>query len=176
MKFTPLKLAGAYIIEPEPLMDERGIFARTYCRKEFEARGLNPILVQCSTSFNKRRGTLRGLHYRVAPHGEVKLVRCTRGAVYDVVVDLRSESPTFRQWCAIELTADNRTMVYVPQGFAHGFETLEDSSEVFYQMSEFHEPAHERGIRWSEPAFKFEWPFEPVVISARDRTYADFVP
>jgi len=103
-------------------------------------------------------------------------VRCTRGAVYDVVVDLRSESPTFRQWCAIELTADNRTMVYVPQGFAHGFETLEDSSEVFYQMSEFHEPAHERGIRWSEPAFKFEWPFEPEVISARDRTYSDFVP
>jgi dTDP-4-dehydrorhamnose 3,5-epimerase len=176
VKFTPLKLTGAYIIEPEPLIDERGIFARTYCRKEFEARGLNPILVQCSTSFNKRRGTLRGLHYRVAPHAEVKLVRCTRGAVYDVVVDLRPESLTFRQWCAIELTADNRTMVYVPEGFAHGFETLEDFSEVFYQMSEFHEPAHERGIRWSEQAFKFKWPFEPVVVSARDRTYPDFVP
>ena len=176
MKFTPLKLTGAYIIEPEALVDERGIFARTYCRKEFEERGLNPILVQCSTSFNERRGTLRGLHYRVAPHAEVKLVRCTRGAVYDVVVDLRPESPTFRKWCAIELTADNRTMVYVPEGFAHGFETLEDSSEVFYQMSEFREPAHERGIRWSEPAFKFKWPFEPVVISARDRTYTDFVP
>jgi dTDP-4-dehydrorhamnose 3,5-epimerase len=176
VKFAHLKLTGAYIIEPEPLMDERGIFARTYCRKEFEARGLNPNMVQCSTSFNKRRGTLRGLHYRVAAHGEVKLVRCTRGAIYDIVVDLRPESPTFRQWCAIELTADNRTMIYVPEGFAHGFETLEDSSEVFYQMSELHEPAYERGIRWSEAEFKFEWPFEPVVISARDRAYADFVP
>lgn len=176
MKFTQLKLIGAYVIEPEPMMDERGIFARTYCRKEFEAHGLNPILVQCSTSFNKRRGTFRGLHYRVAPHAEVKLVRCTRGAIYDVVVDLRPESVTFRQWCAIELTADNRTMVYVPEGFAHGFETLKDSSEVFYQMSEFYEPSYEGGIRWNEPAFKFEWPFQPVVISARDRTYPDFVP
>jgi len=176
VKFTPLKLTGAYLIEPEALMDERGMFARTYCRKEFEACGLNSNMVQCSTSFNIRRGTLRGLHYRVAPHAEVKLVRCTRGAVYDVVVDLRPESLTFHQWCAIELTSDNRTMVYVPEGFAHGFETLEDSSEVFYQMSEFYEPAYERGIRWNESTFKFEWPFEPVVISARDRTYADFVP
>jgi dTDP-4-dehydrorhamnose 3,5-epimerase len=176
VKFTPLRLIGTYLIEPEALMDERGIFARTYCRKEFEAQGLNLSLVQCSTSFNKRRGTLRGLHYRVASHAEVKLVRCTRGAVYDVVVDLRPESLTFRQWCAIKLTADNRTMVYIPEGFAHGFETLEDSSEVFYQMSEFHEPAYERGIRWNDPAFKFEWPFESLVISARDRTYADFVP
>jgi dTDP-4-dehydrorhamnose 3,5-epimerase len=157
-------------------MDERGMFARTYCRREFEAQGLNPSLVQCNTSFSDRRGTLRGLHYQVAPHAEVKLVRCTRGAVYDVVVDLRPESLTFRQWCAIELTTDNRKMIYVPEGFAHGFETLEDRSEIFYQVSEYHTPANERGIRWNEPAFKIEWPFEPEVISARDRAHADFVP
>jgi dTDP-4-dehydrorhamnose 3,5-epimerase len=153
--------------------DERGFFARTFCANEFASRGLNPKLVQCSISFNARKGTLRGLHYQVAPHGEAKLVRCTRGAIYDVIVDLRANSPTLRLWIGVELTDQKRNMVYIPEGCAHGFLTLADESEVFYQMSEFYAPESARGVRWDDPAFRIDWPGKVEVISERDRTYPD---
>lgn len=174
MKFMETKLEGAYIIEPERLEDERGFFARTFCQKEFEANGLNTRLVQCSTSYNKRKGTLRGMHYQVAPMAEAKLVRCTRGAIYDVIIDLRQESPTYSKWAAVELTADNRLMLYIPEGFAHGFQTLEDDTEVFYQMSEFFSPEYARGMRWDDPAFGIEWPISNPILSEKDRTYKGF--
>ena len=168
-------MKGAFIIEPEKMEDERGFFARTWDQKEFGAHGLNPRLVQCNTSFNKRAGTLRGMHYQAAPHEEAKLVRCTRGAIYDVIVDLRASSPTFKQWTAVELTAYNRLMLYVPEGFAHGFQTLEDETEVFYQMSEFYHPESARGVRWNDPAFGIEWPVaEKCIISERDNSFEDF--
>src|SRR5438105_1043773 len=138
MEFIPTKLQGALIVELTRIADERGFFARTWCQKEFAERGLNPNLAQCSTSFNKLNGTLRGMHYQVAPHAEAKLVRCTMGAIYDVTIDLRPDSTTFMQWHAVELTAENRQMLYIPEGFAHGFQTLEDNTEVLYQMSEFY--------------------------------------
>ncbi len=173
--FTQTKLAGAYIVEPERLEDARGFFARTWCQREFEAHGLNPHLVQSSISFNKKKGTLRGMHYQVAPHEEVKLVRCMSGAVYDVIIDLRPYSPTFKQWLAVELTADNRYMLYIPAGFAHGFETLEDEAEVFYQMSEFYAPESARGVRWDDPMFGITWPVsEERIISERDAEYANY--
>ena len=153
MIFEPLSLAGAYLIEPERYEDERGFFAMTWCVREFTVQGLDPCIVQCNTSFNTKRGTLRGMHYQAAPHGQVKLVRCTAGAVYDVLVDLRPDSPTYTQWIAAELTADNRRMLYIPDGFAHGFQTLTDGAEVFYQMSQFHEAAAGRGVRWDDAAF-----------------------
>jgi dTDP-4-dehydrorhamnose 3,5-epimerase len=176
MLFTPTKLKGAFIIEPYLLKDERGFFARSWCRKEFEAHGLNPRLVQCDISFNKVKGTLRGMHYQIAPHEEAKLVRCTRGSIYDVIVDLRSNSTTFKDYFAIMLAADTYKMLYVPEGFAHGFLTLEDNTEVFYQMSEFYSPEHARGFRWNDATFAIEWPFPPIVISDRDRSYPDFIP
>jgi dTDP-4-dehydrorhamnose 3,5-epimerase len=175
MIFSATALAGAYLIEPERLEDERGFFARTWCVDEFAARGLNPRLVQCSISFNRRKGTLRGMHFQAAPHEEAKLVRCTRGAIYDVIVDLRPDSPTFKRWTAVDLTAENRRMLYVPEGFAHGFQTLEDESEVSYQMSEYYHAASARGVRWDDPAFGIEWPVEERTISARDRHYPDFL-
>ena len=153
--------------------DERGFFARTFCINEFATHGLDTKLVQCSISFNTRKGTLRGLHYQTAPHAETKLVRCTRGAVYDVVVDLRANSPTLRQWVGVELTEQKRNMVYIPEGCAHGFLTLADESEVFYQMSEFYSPKSARGVRWNDPAFRIGWPGKVEVISERDRTYPD---
>jgi len=174
MIFGATKLPGVFEVHPEPISDNRGFFARSWCQAEFERNGLSPKLVQCSISFNIRKGTLRGLHYQVAPHQETKVVRCTRGALYDVVVDLRRESPTFKQWIGVVLTPANRNMVYVPEGCAHGFLTLEDESEVFYQISEFYNPESARGARWNDPAFQIGWPGEIAVISERDRTYPDF--
>lgn len=171
MKFIETKLKGACIIEPERLEDERGFFARSFCQNEFEAHGLNPRVVQCNISYNKREGTLRGMHYQVAPMAEAKLVRCTRGAIYDVIIDLRPESPTYCQWVPVELTADNRCMLYIPEGFAHGFQTLEDDTEVFYQMSEFYTPDCVRGVRWDDPAFGIEWHLSNRIISKKDMSY-----
>jgi len=171
VKFAETRLKGAYAIVPDLIEDERGFFARTFCQKEFEAHGLRPTLVQCSVSFNKKKGTLRGMHYQVPPHEEAKLVRCTRGAIYDVVLDLRPSSPTFKQWVAEELTAANRRMVYIPEGFAHGFQTLADHTEVSYQMSEFYHPECARGVRWDDPAFKIDWPVADAIVSKRDQSY-----
>ena len=175
MIFTETRLKGVFIVEMEKLEDERGFFARTFCQKEFKAHGLTPKVVQCNISFNKRRGTLRGMHYQVAPHEEAKLVRCTRGAIYDVVIDLNPQSPTFKQWIGAELTEENRRLFYVPRGFAHGFQTLEDSTEVFYQMSEFYHPECVRGVRWNDAAVGIDWPHCERIISARDQQYPDFV-
>ena len=171
MVFTETKLKGAFIIDLEPIQDERGFFARTWCKKEFDAHGLNSDLVQCNTSFNKKKGTLRGMHYQTAPYAEAKLVRCTMGAIYDVIIDLREGSKTFREWVGIELSARNRRMLYVPEGFAHGFQTLEDNSEVFYQMSEFYHSECTGGVRWDDPLFSIEWPFPNAVISEKDGGY-----
>lgn len=172
MRFIETKLKGAYIIEPEPIEDERGFFARTYCAREFEAHGLNPRFVQCNISYNKKKGTLRGMHYQAAPYAEAKLVRCTRGAIYDVIIDFRPESPTYKAWVTVELTADNHLMLYVPESFAHGFQTLADDTEVFYQMSEYYHPESARGARWDDPAFGIVWPETTGrSISIRDRHY-----
>jgi len=172
--FNETRLKGIFIVEPERIEDERGFFARTWCRHEFEARQLNTNLVQCSISFNQKKGTLRGLHYQAAPYEEVKLIRCTMGSIYDVVVDLRPLSPTFKQWLAVELTAENRKMLYIPEGLAHGFQTLEDHTEVLYQMSEFYHPECARGVRWNDPAFGIDWPLNVQIISIRDQQYPDF--
>lgn len=174
MKFFKTKLSGVFRAHIEPRCDERGFFARSWCEQEFESNGLNSRLVQCNVSFNTRKGTLRGMHYQAAPYPEAKLVRCTRGAIYDVVVDLRRESPTFRQWIGATLTADNREMLYVPEGCGHGFLTLENETEVFYQMSEFYHSDLARGVRWNDPAFGIEWPAGVEQISERDRTYPGF--
>ena len=171
MKFIETRFKGAFIIEPEHLEDERGFFARTFCQKEFEAHGLNSKMVQCNISYNKHKGTLRGMHYQVAPMAEAKLVRCTKGAIYDVIIDLRPESPTYCQWLAEELNAENSKMIYIPEGFAHGFQTLEDDTEVFYQMSEFYSPEHARGVRWDDPVFGIEWPLNTKRISEKDKNY-----
>jgi dTDP-4-dehydrorhamnose 3,5-epimerase len=172
--FHKTQLQDAFVIDPERFEDGRGFFARTWCRDEFERRGLNPRLVQCNLSYNVRKGTLRGMHYQIKPHEEAKLIRCTRGAAYDVIVDLRPDSPTYRRWGAVELTAENRRMLYIPEGCAHGFETLEDGTEVFYQMSESYHPEDARGFRWDDPAFGIEWPLPPSIISHKDRGYAPF--
>lgn len=174
MIFTPTKLKGAFIIEPEKLEDDRGFFGRSWCCREFEAHGLNSRLVQCDISFSQKKGTLRGMHYQVAPFPEVKLVRCTRGSIYDAIIDLRPESPTFKEHMGVMLSVENHKMLYVPEGFAHGFVTVEDSTEVFYQMSEFYAPEHGRGVRWNDPAFKISWPLVPRMMSERDRTYPNF--
>jgi len=174
MIFTETPLKGAYVIDPERLADERGFFARTWCRREFEAHGLNTALAQCSVSFNQKTGTLRGMHYQAAPHAEHKLVRCTAGIIYDVIVDLRPGSGTFRHWFAAELSADNRRMLYIPEGLAHGFLTLADNTEVFYQISEYYVPEGARGVRWNDPAFAISWPVQPRIVSQRDSAYADF--
>lgn len=174
MRFLETTLRGAFVIEPEPSGDARGFFARTFCRREFENHGLNPDVCQTSVSYNRRRGTLRGMHYQMPPYAECKLVRCNRGSIYDVIIDLRRGSPTFGRWVGYELSAANRRMLYIPEGFAHGFETLDDESEVSYQMSEFYAPDSQRGVRWDDPAFAIRWPMGPVVISERDRSYPDF--
>ena len=173
MIFHETRLSGVFEIHLEPKADERGFFARSWCQKEFESHGLTSKVVQCSVSFNARKGTLRGLHYQAAPYAEAKIVRCTRGAIYDVVVDLRPQSPTFKNWIAAVLTAET-TMLYVPEGCAHGFLTLEDDTEVVYQMSEFYNAESARGVRWDDPAFQIVWPAEVNVISERDRTYPNF--
>jgi dTDP-4-dehydrorhamnose 3,5-epimerase len=174
MIFHQTDLMGVIEVRLDPKTDERGFFARSWCQDEFKAHGLNPALVQCNVSFNKRKGTLRGMHYQVAPFEESKLVRCTSGAIYDVVLDLRRQSATFKSWIAVTLTAANRNAIYVPEGCAHGFVTLEDCTEVFYQMSEFYSAASARGVRWDDPAFRIEWPEDVEVLSERDRTYPDF--
>jgi dTDP-4-dehydrorhamnose 3,5-epimerase len=174
--FTETKLKGAFIIEPERLEDERGFFARTWCEREAAAYGFTPRWVQTNISFNKKKGTLRGLHYQAAPYEEAKMVRCTMGMIYDVIVDLRADSQTFMQWFAVELTAENRKALFIPEGLAHGFLTLEDNTEVFYQMSEFYAPEYARGVRWNDPAFGIQWPAEVQIISERDRQYPSFIP
>ena len=174
MIFTETKLKGAFIIDVEPYEDERGFFARSWCEDEFRRHGLNSRLVQCNISFNNKRGTLRGIHYQAAPFPEAKLVRCTMGAIYDVIIDLRADSTTFKQWVFVELSAENRRAFYIPEDFAHGFQTLMDHTEVFYQMSEFYHPECARGVRWDDLAFGVKWPFSPSIISQQDAGYEDF--
>jgi dTDP-4-dehydrorhamnose 3,5-epimerase len=174
VRFLESKVAGAFVVDLETFADDRGFFARVWCARELGERGLESRLAQCSTSFNRRKGTLRGMHYQIAPHAEAKLVRCIRGAIHDVVVDLRRESPTFRRWDAVELTAENRRGLYIPPGCAHGFQTVADDSEVLYFISEFHAPDAARGARWNDPAFAIEWPLPDPILSERDRTYPDF--
>ncbi len=174
MIFRETKLPGAFAIDLEPKTDERGFFVRTWCQHEFAAHGLNTKLAQCSVSFNTRKGTLRGMHYQLAPHAESKLVRCTRGAIYDVIVDMRPQSPKFKDSFGIVLTAEKRNMLYVPEGCAHGFLTLEEGTEVFYQISEFQSPESARGVRFDDPAFGIAWPEKVEVISERDRNYPNF--
>lgn len=171
MIFTESPLAGAYIIDMNRVEDERGFFARAFCAEEFAARGLAGGMSQCSVSFNARRGTLRGLHFQAAPHDEDKLVRCTAGAIFDVIVDVRAGSSTCRQWFGTELTVGNHRSLYIPQGFAHGFISLADDTEVLYMMSVPYAAGFARGLRWNDPAFGIKWPMDPVVISARDAQY-----
>jgi dTDP-4-dehydrorhamnose 3,5-epimerase len=175
VKFTETALQGAYIVDIEPIVDERGFFARSWCREEFGAQGLHRTFVQSNISFNKTKGTLRGMHYQVKPNEEAKLVRCTRGAIYDVIIDLRSQSRTFKRWVAVELTAANHRMLYVPEGLVHGFQTLDDDTEVYYLMSEFYHPECGRGVRWDDPAFGIAWPqSDSRIISDKDKAYPDF--
>ena len=174
MIFTEAGLKGAFLVDLERREDDRGFFARSWCQKEFAAHGLNPALVQCNVSFNCRKGTLRGMHYQTVPFEEAKLVRCTAGAIYDVVIDLRPGSATYKQHVGEVLSAANHRMLYVPEGFAHGFQTLEDNTEVFYQMSQFHSPEHARGVRYDDPAFGIRWMIGERVMADRDRNYPDF--
>jgi dTDP-4-dehydrorhamnose 3,5-epimerase len=176
MIFVETKLKGAFILEPERVADERGFFARTFCQKEFQAKGLQTDFVQCSVSFNAKKGTLRGMHFQAEPFAETKIVRCTMGAAYDVIVDLRPDSETFKQWIAVEITAENGRSIYIPEGFAHGFQTLIDRTELFYQISEFYHGDSVRGVRWNDPAFSIEWPdFENRIINRRDANWTDFI-
>ncbi len=174
MIFQETELSGAFVIELERRDDERGFFARSWCSRELEAHGLNPHLAQCNISFNRKKGTLRGLHYQAEPHAEEKLVRCTRGAIYDVIVDLRRDSPTFKRWAAEELTARNHRMLYIPKGLAHGFLTLADETEVFYQMTESYHPRWARGVRWDDTAFGIRWPLAEPTLSKRDACFEDY--
>jgi dTDP-4-dehydrorhamnose 3,5-epimerase len=174
MIFNRTELGGAYVIELERRGDERGFFARTYCEREFAEHGITARMVQTNASLSRDRGTLRGMHYQVPPHAEDKLIRCTHGAIYDVIVDIREGSPTFGSWLGIELSDDNYTMLFVPKGFAHGFMTLSDDVQVSYQVSGFYEPTAERGARYDDAAFGIEWPAEPTVISEKDQAWPDF--
>ncbi len=176
MKFTETPVVGAYLIDLEKIGDERGFFARVFCERDFTAHGLTTRFVQCNNSLSAARGTLRGMHYQLAPKAETKLVRCIRGELYDVVLDLRADSPTFGKSFGATLSADNRTMMYVPKGCAHGFLTLADATEVLYFTDEFYAPEQERGARWNDPRFGIAWPFEPVVISEKDRNWRSFDP
>ncbi|MGQ0792556.1 MAG: dTDP-4-dehydrorhamnose 3,5-epimerase [Deltaproteobacteria bacterium] len=174
MKFIQTHLAGAYIIEPEPISDGRGFFARAFCRWEFAEWGLETDFVQNNISWNREAGVLRGMHYQIPPHAEVKLVRCTRGAIRDVIIDLRADSATYCKWAGVLLTAENYRMLYVPRGFAHGYETLLPDSEVFYLVSERYAPQSERGVRWSDAAFNIEWQTINPIVSPKDASYPDF--
>jgi dTDP-4-dehydrorhamnose 3,5-epimerase len=174
MIFTETKLAGAYLINVEPFEDHRGFFALSWSQTKFAALELDSRLAECNISFNKKKGTLRGMHYQEAPSGQAKLVRCTRGAIYDVMIDLRPSSSTFKQWMGLELTQDNYRMLYIPQNFAHGFQTLADNTEVFYQMSSPYVLDSARGVRWDDPAFGIDWPPAKRIIIARDQEYPDF--
>lgn len=175
MKFIPSFLDGAFRIEMDRLEDERGFFARSWCAREAEIHGLTPCIAQCNVSFNRRRGTLRGMHFQIEPHAEAKLVRCTRGALRDVIIDLRPSSPTFKQWQSFDLNHENGTAIYVPYGFAHGFQTLRDDTEVHYQMSEFYHADSARGVRWNDPAFGIDWPVPDPILSAKDAAYPDYM-
>jgi len=175
MRFLPTPLEGAFVIDLHRLEDERGFFARTFCRKEFTSHGLCPDIAQCNLSTNRRRGTLRGLHYQSEPHAEVKLVQCVRGAIWDVIVDLRPDSPTRYQWHGVELSADSHCALYVPAGFAHGFQTLVDGTDVFYQMSTDYDAASARGLLWNDPRLAIDWPLDCPILSERDRSYAHLV-
>lgn len=172
MRFTATKLEGAWIVEPEPHEDSRGLFARTFCAREFRDQGLVDSFVQCNTSWNARRGTVRGLHYQLSPSCEVKLVRCTAGSLWDVIVDLRPASPTYLQHVGVELTATNRRALYIPEMFAHGLQTLDDNTEVFYQMSEFYAPKLARGLRYDDPRLGIRWPLVVSCISERDESWS----
>jgi dTDP-4-dehydrorhamnose 3,5-epimerase len=175
MIFTPTELDGAYVIDLERREDERGFFARAWCEDEFAAHGLSTRIAQCNVSFNHRRSTLRGLHYQAAPHAEVKVIRCTRGAIYDVIVDLRPDSPTRTRWLGFELSAENQRMLYVPEGFAHGYQTLADDTETFYLVSAAYAPEAEGGVRWDDPAFAVRWPDpEGALMSEKDRMWPDY--
>ena len=174
MVFTQTKIQGVFILDPEQVQDERGFFARAWCEAEFAEHGITALPVQSNISFNKRKGTLRGLHYQRAPHEETKIVRCTMGALFDVAVDLRPHSPTFKQWIGETLTADNRRIMVIPPGCAHGFLSLEDNTEIFYQMSAYYAPKHAVGVRWNDPAFGIRWPGDVTVMIERDRNYPDF--
>lgn len=182
MIFKETELKGVSIIELEPIEDDRGFFARSFCQKDFRRHGINMAIVQSNISYNKEKGTLRGMHYQSAPHEEAKLVSCMRGAIYDVIIDIRRNSSTYCRWVAVELSATSpqlaasHRMIYIPEGLAHGFLTLMDNTEVFYQMSEFHAPEYARGIRWNDPAFKIQWPADVQVISGKDRNYPNFIP
>jgi dTDP-4-dehydrorhamnose 3,5-epimerase len=176
MQFTPTPLAGAYLIDLEKRGDDRGFFARAFCEQEFAAHQLVSHFVQVNNSLSAFKGTLRGMHYQLAPKAETKLVRCIRGALWDAILDLRPESPTFGQHFGAELSAENRRMMYVPKGFAHGFITLQDDTEAFYFVDEFYSPEQERGLRWNDPRFAIKWPAEPVVLSDKDRGHKDFDP
>lgn len=171
MNFKETRLSSAYIIEIAKLEDIRGFFARTFCQREFADNNLPTEFVQCNISFNKEKGTLRGMHYQAAPFEEGKLVRCTSGAIYDVIVDLRHDSSTYCNWIAVELSAKNRRALYVPPGFAHGFQTLESNTEVFYQMTSFYEPSAGRGVRWDDNAFNIKWPLDSPILSEKDSAY-----
>jgi dTDP-4-dehydrorhamnose 3,5-epimerase len=176
MIFIPTQLEGAFLIRPELQEDQRGFFSRTWCENEFREQGLAFRPAQCSISFNHRKGTLRGMHYQAAPHAEAKLVRCTAGAIYDVILDLRPHSPTFKKWAAVQLTSSNRWTAFVPKGCAHGFQTLSDDTEVFYQISTHHRRESARGVRFDDPVFGIEWPLEVTCISEQDRRYPDISP
>jgi dTDP-4-dehydrorhamnose 3,5-epimerase len=176
MKFTETHLHGAFVIDLEKRGDDRGFFARFFCEREYQQHGLDHRIVQINTSLSKYRGTLRGMHYQLAPKAEDKVVRCIRGALLDVIIDLRPGSPTFKQHFKVELTAENRSMLYVPKGFAHGFMTLVEDTEALYLVTEFYSPEHERGVRWNDPQFGIQWPLAPTVISDKDRQQADFKP
>jgi dTDP-4-dehydrorhamnose 3,5-epimerase len=172
MIFIETKLKGAFVIELERLEDERGFFARTFCQKEFLEHNLNPSIVQSNISYNKEKWTLRGLHMQMPPHQESKLIKCIRGAIYDVIVDMRHGSVTFQQWISVELNSGNHRMLYVPEGFAHGFITLEDATEVSYQMNQFYKPGAEKGFRWDDPALQISWPMTPQIISEKDSSFS----
>ncbi len=174
MKFTETKLKGGFVIDIQKIEDDRGFFARGWCKNEFEEHGISSNLAQANLSFNRFKGTLRGLHYQASPHEEAKLVRCTKGGIFDVMVDLRKDSPTYGNWVGEELTAENHRMLLVPEGFAHGFQTLEDDTEVFYQVSEFYTPNAEQGARYDDPAFSIQWPLDVSVISDKDANWAAF--
>ncbi|MEM2614440.1 MAG: dTDP-4-dehydrorhamnose 3,5-epimerase [Nitrososphaerota archaeon] len=192
MRFIETELKGAFIIEPEPAEDHRGFFARIFCEEEFRKHGIDFKVVQCNISFNKRKGTLRGMHFQAPPYEEAKLVRCIKGAIYDVIIDLRRESPTFKKWIAVLLRSYESSlnmadlplclkppagsMLYIPKGFAHGFQTLEDDTEIFYFMSEFYHPEYASGVRWNDPAFGIKWPISEIIISDKDKSYTNFNP
>ena len=174
MRFTETEIKGAWILDAERIADERGFFARTWARDEFVAHGLNPDLAQCNVSYNHQKGTVRGMHWQAPPHAETKLVRCTQGAIYDVIVDIREHSPTYRQSVGVALTAENHRALYIPEGCAHGFQTLEDATEVFYMITEYYAPSAARGMRWDDPAITVTWPLPISVISERDARYPDW--